>query len=151
MIGPSAVLVTLVAYLGLLFVVAALGLIDLDMQVDAVVGDHGARTPEHRPGQRDDQRAGLRDVALGGRVQALEAAAAEGQRAAGGDGQVGVRRGRIITLRPEDDHGMPSYAPRRPRTYVYRRAGDPCRICGTTIRTEVMEGRNLFWCPSCQR
>ena len=63
---------------------------------------------------------------------------------------VGVRRGRIITLRPEDDHGMPSYAPRRPRTYVYRRAGDPCRICGTTIRTEVLEGRNLFWCPTCQ-
>ena len=64
--------------------------------------------------------------------------------------KVGVRRGRIIPLRPEDDHGMPSYAPPRPRTYVYRRAGDPCRICGTTIRTEVMEGRNLFWCPSCQ-
>ena len=38
----------------------------------------------------------------------------------------------------------------RPRTYVYRRAGEPCRVCGTPIRTEVMEGRNLFWCPTCQ-
>lgn len=63
---------------------------------------------------------------------------------------VGVRKGRIITIRPEDDHGMPSYGRRRPRTYVYRRAGEPCRICDTPIRTEVLEGRNLFWCPTCQ-
>ncbi|OKH71290.1 DNA glycosylase [Mycobacterium sp. SWH-M1] len=63
---------------------------------------------------------------------------------------VGVRKGRIITIRPEDDHGLPSYGARRPRTYVYRRAGDPCRICDTPIRTEVLEGRNLFWCPTCQ-
>jgi endonuclease VIII len=34
---------------------------------------------------------------------------------------------------------------------VYRRAGDPCRVCGTTIRTAELEGRNLFWCPTCQR
>ena len=45
---------------------------------------------------------------------------------------------------------LPSYAPGRPRTYVYRRAGEPCRICGTTVRTAVLEGRNLFWCPTCQ-
>jgi endonuclease VIII len=64
--------------------------------------------------------------------------------------KVGFRRGKIITIRPEDDHGMPAYAPKRPRSYVYRRAGEPCRICGTQIRTTVMEGRNLFWCPTCQ-
>jgi endonuclease VIII len=64
---------------------------------------------------------------------------------------VGVRRGRIITLRREDDHGAPSYRKGRPRTYVYRRAGEPCRICGTEIRTAELEGRNLFWCPTCQR
>ena len=34
--------------------------------------------------------------------------------------------------------------------YVYRRTGEPCRICGTEIRTEVMAARNLFWCPTCQ-
>jgi endonuclease-8 len=64
--------------------------------------------------------------------------------------KVGVRRGRIITVRPVHDHGAPSYAPNRPRTYVYRRAGEACRVCGTPIRTEVMEARNLFWCPTCQ-
>ncbi|RAV08774.1 Fpg/Nei family DNA glycosylase [Mycolicibacterium sp. GF69] len=64
--------------------------------------------------------------------------------------RIGLRRGKIHTIRREDDHGLPSYGPGRPRTYVYRRAGEPCRICGTEIRTEVMEGRNLFWCPTCQ-
>jgi endonuclease-8 len=64
--------------------------------------------------------------------------------------KVGVRRGKIVVVRPEHDHGAPSYAPNRPRTYVYRRAGEPCRVCGTPTRTAVLEGRNLFWCPSCQ-
>jgi endonuclease VIII len=64
--------------------------------------------------------------------------------------KVGVRRGKIVVMRPEDDHGAPGYGPGRPRTYVYRRAGEPCRVCGTEVRTAVLEGRNLFWCPTCQ-
>ncbi|MCX5042798.1 Fpg/Nei family DNA glycosylase [Aldersonia sp. NBC_00410] len=64
--------------------------------------------------------------------------------------RVGLRRGKIVTVAREHDHGEPSYAPNRPRTYVYRRAGAPCRICGTTILHSVLEGRNLFWCPVCQ-
>jgi endonuclease-8 len=64
--------------------------------------------------------------------------------------KVGVRRGRIIVVRPEHDHGSPAYGPKRPRTYVYRRTGEPCRICGAAIRSAEMEGRNLFWCPVCQ-
>jgi len=64
--------------------------------------------------------------------------------------KVGVRRGKIVVIRPEHDHGAPSYGPGRPRTYVYRRAGDPCRVCGTTVRTAELEARNVFWCPTCQ-
>ena len=64
--------------------------------------------------------------------------------------KVGLRRGKIITVRPEHDHGAPSYGPGRPRTYVYRRAGEACRVCGTAIRTAELEGRNVFWCPTCQ-
>lgn len=64
--------------------------------------------------------------------------------------KVGVRRGTMHVVRPEDDHGDPAYAKDRPRTYVYRRAGSPCRICGTPVTHSVMKGRNLFWCPSCQ-
>lgn len=65
--------------------------------------------------------------------------------------KVGLRRGKIIVVRPEHDHGAPSYAQGRPRTYVYRRATEPCRVCGTAIRTAELEGRNLFWCPNCQK
>src|SRR3984893_904697 len=34
--------------------------------------------------------------------------------------RVGLRRGKIIVVRPEHDHGAPSYRPEPPRTYVYR-------------------------------
>lgn len=66
----------------------------------------------------------------------------------------GVRLGRIDTVRPEhtpeamgraarvDDHGG--------EVYVYRRTGQPCLVCDRTVRTEVLSGRNLFWCPRCQ-
>lgn len=37
------------------------------------------------------------------------------------------------------------------RYYVYRRQGEPCRVCGSRIRTKVVAGRNLFWCGNCQR
>ena len=65
--------------------------------------------------------------------------------------KVGFRRGKIVVMRREDDHGSPSDALNRPRTYVYRRASEPCRLCGTSIRTAELEGRNLFWCPNCQK
>ena len=64
--------------------------------------------------------------------------------------KVGLRRGQIFVVRPEHDHGPPSYRPGRPRTYVYRRAGERCRVAGGPIRTAVLEGRNVFWCPTCQ-
>ncbi|MBF4996409.1 Fpg/Nei family DNA glycosylase [Nocardia sp. BSTN01] len=64
--------------------------------------------------------------------------------------KVGVRKGAIVVVRPEHDRGAPSYAVGKPRTYVYRRAGEPCRICATTVAHGVLEGRNLFWCPTCQ-
>ncbi len=66
----------------------------------------------------------------------------------------GVRTGRIDTVRPEhtpeamgraarvDDHGG--------EVYVYRRTGMPCHVCGSIIRTDVLQGRNLFWCSRCQ-
>ncbi|BCK57735.1 Fpg/Nei family DNA glycosylase [Nocardia wallacei] len=64
--------------------------------------------------------------------------------------RVGVRRGKIVVVRREHDRGAPSYAAGKPRTYVYRRAGEPCRVCGATVLHAVLEGRNLFWCPTCQ-
>ncbi|MNK07826.1 Formamidopyrimidine-DNA glycosylase [compost metagenome] len=34
---------------------------------------------------------------------------------------------------------------------VYDRAGEPCRICGSILKSKVMGGRNTFWCGQCQK
>ncbi len=69
--------------------------------------------------------------------------------------EYGVRTGRIDTVRPEHE---PAAMGRPPRiddhggeVYVYRRDGRPCHVCESTVRTKILEGRNLFWCPTCQR
>lgn len=64
--------------------------------------------------------------------------------------RTGVRVGRIETLRPQDRPRKRGPLAQDEARYVYRRAGLPCRICGTEIRTEVLDGRNLYWCPRCQ-
>jgi endonuclease-8 len=67
----------------------------------------------------------------------------------------GVETGRIDTV--ADDH-TPEAMGRDPRrddhggeVYVYRRQGLRCFVCNSVIRTQVLAGRNLFWCPRCQR
>jgi len=35
--------------------------------------------------------------------------------------------------------------------WVYGKAGDPCRKCGTPIRRIVMGQRATFYCPGCQK
>lgn len=66
----------------------------------------------------------------------------------------GVRKGRIDTVRPEHDPKVTGRAPRVDRhggeVYVYRRAGQPCLVCGTAVRRADLAGRNLYWCPTCQ-
>jgi endonuclease-8 len=66
----------------------------------------------------------------------------------------GVRRGRIDTVHVRGDEEsvgrLPEAATHRSPVYVYRRQGEPCFVCGTTVRTQVLAGRNLFWCPRCQ-
>jgi endonuclease-8 len=44
-------------------------------------------------------------------------------------------------------------APGRVALAVYRRAGRPCRRCGTFLRTRPLGGelpRTTYWCPTCQ-
>jgi formamidopyrimidine-DNA glycosylase len=36
------------------------------------------------------------------------------------------------------------------QAWVYRRAGQPCRRCGTTIQLERLGGRSSHWCAHCQ-
>ena len=66
----------------------------------------------------------------------------------------GELKGRIDTVYPahtpeamgrpprKDDHGG--------EVYVYRRAGQPCLVCGTPVETGEMAGRKIYWCPVCQ-
>ena len=66
-----------------------------------------------------------------------------------------VALGRIDTVR--DQHlpeamGRPARVDRHGgEVYVYRRAGDPCHACGAPVARAVLNGRNLYWCPACQR
>jgi endonuclease VIII len=45
-----------------------------------------------------------------------------------------------------------SLATGRPGRNVYRRAGRPCRRCGTIVRSRGLgdENRTAYWCPGCQ-
>ncbi|MCQ8277442.1 hypothetical protein NFI95_03120 [Acetobacteraceae bacterium KSS8] len=62
----------------------------------------------------------------------------------------GVRLGRIVCTRPEDRPKRKGPVRREDSFYVAHRAGLPCRICGTPVRSETMAGRMLFWCETCQ-
>jgi formamidopyrimidine-DNA glycosylase len=34
--------------------------------------------------------------------------------------------------------------------WVYRRSGEPCRVCGSPIQRDKLSGRSSHWCPNCQ-
>lgn len=65
--------------------------------------------------------------------------------------RIGVDTGQMLTM-----DGLRGEAKRRAlahrddRHWVYHRAGEPCRVCGTPIAMEMAAGRKLYWCPSCQ-
>ncbi len=65
--------------------------------------------------------------------------------------KIGVTTGQMLTM-----DGMSAgqkraaLANRDDRHWVYRRAGDPCRVCETPIVMEMMESRKLYFCPQCQ-
>ena len=64
----------------------------------------------------------------------------------------GIRTGVMLT-REDLDEARRAAALRDPaeRHWVYGRAGEPCRTCGTPVVVEEMAGRKLYWCPTCQR
>lgn len=67
----------------------------------------------------------------------------------------GVGSGKIDTVKAAHEPEAMGRPPREDHhggeVYVYRRAGQECLVCGNSVRTEVLSGRNLFWCPECQR
>jgi len=58
--------------------------------------------------------------------------------------QESARRGGRITTYPGDRPGS---------TWVYERAGLPCRRCQTLVRSRGQgdDNRTTYWCPACQR
>lgn len=44
--------------------------------------------------------------------------------------------------------GAPGYFEQE--LFVYGRADEPCKACGTPIRAEVLGQRMTYWCPHCQ-
>ncbi|MET3142882.1 UNVERIFIED_ORG: endonuclease-8/formamidopyrimidine-DNA glycosylase [Arthrobacter sp. UYEF10] len=73
----------------------------------------------------------------------------------------GVRDGRIITTPPvyweldrgERGHLQPGAVPPAAGDahFVYKREGQPCRVCGVPVAITEMVGRKLYWCPGCQQ
>ena len=62
--------------------------------------------------------------------------------------------GRIDTVLDEHTPDAMGRDPRVDRhggeVYVYRRADQPCHVCGTPVATAGLGGRNLYWCVVCQ-
>lgn len=64
---------------------------------------------------------------------------------------IGVETGQMMTMDDlSADDWRRAMANRDDRHWVYRRAGLPCRVCGTEIVLEEIGARKLYWCPSCQ-
>lgn len=66
----------------------------------------------------------------------------------------GVAVGRIDTVHAQHTPEAMRRAPRVDRhggeVYVYRRAGQPCLVCGTEITKASLAGRHSYRCPRCQ-
>ncbi len=65
--------------------------------------------------------------------------------------KAGERIGRIITTDPTEFGAQKrKELMKGERLYVYKRGGEPCRRCGATVVSENIDGRNVWWCPTCQ-
>lgn len=62
-----------------------------------------------------------------------------------------MRDRRIVTTLQEDRPSRSKKAIRGEEHYVYRRNGRDCFVCDTAILKREVAGRNLFWCPTCQK
>jgi endonuclease VIII len=64
---------------------------------------------------------------------------------------IGVETGQMLTMDGLTGEELErAKASRDDRHWVYHRAGEPCRVCGTPIAMAEMATRNLYWCPKDQ-
>ena len=70
---------------------------------------------------------------------------------------LGVATGRIVTVEEQVQEVRAALAAgtlerlHERTSYVYKRQGESCRVCGSRIRSAVVGGRKLYWCGRCQR
>jgi formamidopyrimidine-DNA glycosylase len=91
-------------------------------------------------------RAGVRPRRAAGRIKA-----AEWQRIVAAIRDVlgeAIRQGGTTLRDYVNADGTPGYF--RQQLYVYERADEPCRRCGTPIRHLVQGQRSTYYCPGCQ-
>lgn len=70
---------------------------------------------------------------------------------------LGVATSRIVTL-PEQVEQVETALAKGEEvhlterdSFVYKRTGEPCLVCGTPVSATDVAGRTLYWCPKCQR
>jgi endonuclease VIII len=63
----------------------------------------------------------------------------------------GVKTGVMLTRNDVDAAGRKrALRSSKDRYFVYKREGQPCRVCGTPIALSEMAHRKLYFCPHCQ-
>jgi formamidopyrimidine-DNA glycosylase len=63
--------------------------------------------------------------------------------------RIGFETGLMYTMDDEEPGSAP-LGTVRPEHWVYKRTGEPCRVCGTPIAMQELGGRKLYWCPTDQ-
>jgi len=111
----------------------------LDSRLVAGIGNIYANEALFAVGIRPTRHAGKISRVLCGRLAKAIRETLERALRAGG-----------TTLRDfRDSRGRPGYF--RQSLNVYGRENEPCRDCGTPIRTRRLGQRSAFYCPKCQR
>jgi formamidopyrimidine-DNA glycosylase len=63
----------------------------------------------------------------------------------------GVKTGVMLTREDLDAKGRAqALRSAQHRYWVYKREGQPCRVCGGAVAMDLMAARKLYYCPSCQ-
>ncbi len=118
---------------------AAIKLVIMDSHVVVGVGNIYANEALFRAGIRPQLAAGRLSKE---RCARLAASIKEVLRAA-------IRKGGSSLRDYVDSSGEPGYF--QQHYFVYGRAGEPCRRCGTTVKQVRQGQRSTFYCPQCQR
>lgn len=60
------------------------------------------------------------------------------------DGKIKTVDEKHLLMHGVELHGCTQYS------YVYKRTDNACLLCNTTVLADTLDGRTVYWCPSCQ-